>query len=314
MSYLPPDSTQRFLQEIQEALKQFQSPSTLDAVLDRLAQLTGRVVTCGLGKSGHCAHLLASSLRSLGMAAEFLHAAEALHGDMGSLRHDDLLLFFSHSGKTQECLLLASYAQTHALPCITITSHGDSPLARMSEHVLIYPPEELCHFGRAPSLSLIYMTVISQLISMSLHVRSNRSESDYLESHPAGTLGHDGLRVQQVYLPLVKTVRVSEHTSLKSTLEQMQDARLGSALVAESETVLGLFTDGDLRRALLKGATLDDPIGPWMTRSPKTVDLDDNLASVKRLFREHSITSAPVRDKDGALCGLITHIQLGMIA
>lgn len=296
-------------------LKHFQNiviPSDFDKAINILSQTRGQVLISGLGKSGHIARLIAATLRSLNIRATFLHAAEALHGDMGIIHATDSLLILSNSGKTPECIELSTYAKKLQIPCISMTANADSYLARSSDAVLLYPAEELCLWQRIPSLSTLNMHRLGILLAMTLQKMSpSYTENDYLIHHPAGTLGLDARAISNLYLPLAHIAQAPTSASIRTTIQLIQQAKLGCALILDNPRELrGIFTDGDLRRALLSNADLNEPVINWLTPKPIVILENMLVGEVKKIFIKNKITTAPVQSTEGCIIGLITHYQL----
>lgn len=307
----PNDIASDLLQTLSQYFQCFKPSDDFATAVTILSKTQGNILISGLGKSGHVAKLIVATLQSLNIRSIFLHAGEALHGDLGLMNPQDTLVMLSHSGKTHECLSVWSHAKKLKLACISITSNPHSILARTADAALTYAPKELCLWQRVPSISTLAMHLYGELLAMTLQRLSSYSEDDYLISHCAGSHGKDAILIHQVYLPLEQTAQVYVTASLQSTLEEIQKYKLGSALILDEHNHLaGIFTDGDLRRALLKNAKLQDNIAMWMIPSPQIILDSMTLGEAKKLFIEKKITSAPVKNNHGVTLGLITHHQL----
>lgn len=294
-----------------EYFNHFVIPDDFSKAIQILRSTQGKIHISGLGKSGHIAHLLAATLKSIHIPASFLHAAEALHGDLGILQKHDTLIILSHSGKTHECVSICNFAQSRQIPVIAITSSKHSPLARSSQALLDYAPKELCQWQRTPTISTLTMQLIGNLITMTLLQQSSLTEHDYLLTHEAGSHGLDLTPIQNIYLPLDQIAIIDETTILSHTLQKISQYQLGCALIINHNAqLIGIFTDGDLRRAIIGGITLDDHVLKWSTLTPTTILNTMTVGETKKLFKEKRITSMPVIDKSGATLGLITYHQL----
>jgi arabinose-5-phosphate isomerase len=288
----------------------------LDARFERAVEIVfsckGRVVVTGLGKSGLVGRKISSTLASTGTPSFFLHAAEALHGDLGMLTEEDILLALSASGETEELMELLEAVKRIGIPIIGMTSNPRSALAGASDVVLdIAVKEEACSLNLAPTASTAAAMAIGDALAIALLDRRGFKEDDFAALHPGGRLGKRLRRVEALMHSGEGLPRVLPQTPMPEVIYEMSRKRLGLAAVASSEgRVLGIITDGDLRRMMQKAKqrVLDLTAAECMTRNPVTIGRSELAASALRLMEEKKITSVLVVDDRGRLEGVV-HIH-----
>jgi arabinose-5-phosphate isomerase len=268
----------------------------------------GRIVVTGMGKSGHIAGKIAATLASTGTPAFFVHPGEASHGDVGMITRDDAVLALSNSGETSEILTILPVIKRLGVPLIAFTGSADSTLARIaSVHLDIRVPAEACPLNLAPTASTTAALAVGDALAVALLKARGFTEEDFARSHPAGTLGRRLLFVKDV-------MRVGEHvptvragTTLAEGLMEVTSKGLGmTAIVDEAMHVLGVFTDGDLRRALDRSADLHATrMDQVMTQTPKFVGPTTLAAEAVHLMETHRITSLVVIDADNKIVGAL---------
>ena len=255
----------------------------------------GRVVVCGLGKSGHIANKIASTLASTGTPAFFLHAGEASHGDLGMVTRDDVLLAVSRSGETPELLALLPHLRRLEVPVIAITGNTASQLARSATvHLDASVTEEACPLNLAPTASTTAALAMGDALATAMLEARGFSSADFARSHPGGTLGRKLLlHVSDIMRRGDDLPRVGGDATLEQGLLEMSRKGLGlTAVTAADGELLGVFTDGDLRRALDRGASLrETSMASVMTRSPRTVAPAQLAADAVNAMQEHRITA-----------------------
>ena len=218
--------------------------------LDILAQVKGRVVVSGMGKSGHIGHKIASTLSSTGTPALFVHPAEASHGDLGMITTDDAVLALSNSGETSELADLVAYAKRFEIPLICITGGKDSALADAADVALILPAsEEACPMGLAPTTSTTVMLALGDAISVALLERKGFSPDEFHALHPGGKLGHRLIKISDIMHKGEEIPLTGPDTLMADALIKMSAKSFGCVGVIGSDgLLLGVITDGDLRR------------------------------------------------------------------
>jgi arabinose-5-phosphate isomerase len=288
----------------------------LDERFERAVELLlaceGRVVVTGLGKSGLIGRKISATLASTGTPSLFLHAAEALHGDLGMLTSDDVLLAISQSGETEELVALLESVKRLGIHMITLTAQPRSTLAAASDVVLnIAVKEEACSLNLAPTASTAAALAMGDALAISLLERRGFKEEDFAALHPGGRLGKKLRRVEALMHAGGDVPRVLASAKMPDVIYEMSRKGLGMAAVTESDgRLLGIITDGDLRRVMQKSRqnVLELSAADCMTRNPVTLPRTELAASALRLMEERKITSVLVVDEVGRLEGVV-HIH-----
>jgi arabinose-5-phosphate isomerase len=283
-----------------------------DKAVEILYGCKGRVVVTGLGKSGLIGRKVAATFSSTGTPSLFLHAAEALHGDLGMLTRGDVLLAISASGETEELIELLEAVTRMGVRLIVLTSNSRSTLAAASEIVLdIGVKEEACSLNLAPTASTAAALAMGDALAIALLDRRGFKEEDFAALHPGGRLGKKLRRVESLMHSGDDMPRVLAGTKMPDVIYEMSRKGLGLAAVTEADgRLLGVITDGDLRRMMQtrKENVLGLSAGDCMTRNPVTLSRSELAASALRLMEEKKITSVLVVDAGGRLEGVV-HIH-----
>ncbi|HWW31653.1 MAG TPA: KpsF/GutQ family sugar-phosphate isomerase [Steroidobacteraceae bacterium] len=268
----------------------------------------GRIVVTGMGKSGHIGGKIAATLASTGTPSFFVHPGEASHGDVGMITRDDAVLALSNSGETAELLTILPVIKRLGVPLIAFTGNADSTLGQMATvHLDIRVPAEACPLNLAPTASTTAALAVGDALAVALLKARGFTEEDFARSHPAGALGRRLLYVKDVMRSGVHVPTVRAHTTLAEGLMEVTSKGLGmTAIVDEAAHVLGVFTDGDLRRALDRAADLHSTrMDQVMTVSPKSVSPNTLAAEAVNLMETHRITSLVVIDAQGKIVGAL---------
>jgi arabinose-5-phosphate isomerase len=268
----------------------------------------GRIVVTGMGKSGHIGGKIAATLASTGTPSFFVHPGEASHGDVGMITRDDVVLALSNSGETAEILTILPVIKRLGVPLIAFTGNSDSAVARIATvHLDIRVPAEACPLNLAPTASTTAALGVGDALAVALLKARGFTEEDFARSHPAGTLGRRLWYVKDVMHSGLDVPTVLAGATLAEGLMEMTSKRLGmTAVVDDSMRLLGIFTDGDLRRALDASADLRTTrMDHVMTRNPKSVLATMLAAEAVHLMQKHSITSLVVLDADAKLVGAL---------
>ena len=276
--------------------------------IERIAACAGKVVVTGMGKSGHVCRKIAATLASTGTPAFFLHAAEALHGDLGMVERKDLVLAISNSGETQEILDLIQILERLGLPLVAMTGRLDSTLARAADVVLdVSVAEEACPLGLAPTASTTATLALGDALAVALLEHRGFRAEDFAALHPAGALGRKLLKVDDLMHTGDALPRVATTTPMKKVLLEITSKHLGVTAVVDADGRLaGVVTDGDLRRALAdSGDLLAQTAVAVMSRRPKTIDAGALAAKALAIMEQHAITSLFVVDADGRPTGVV---------
>ena len=266
--------------------------------LHRISQCPGRVVIIGIGKSGLAGRKLASTLSSTGTPAIFLHPVECLHGDIGMLSNQDIVLAMSYSGQTEEMSKLIPLLKSRGLDIISVTGKPYSRLARLSDIVIAVPVvREACPYNITPTASTAVMQAVGDAMAVSLMRLKGFNADDFARLHPGGTLGKVlTMKVKNLMHTGKNNPVVGENQTVRQALYKMTKTRMGATSVVNSRRQLtGFFTDGDLRRRMQTNpAILDIPIAQVMTRKPIYVLPDTMAAEAARIFAKKKIDNLPV--------------------
>ncbi|HEV7357174.1 MAG TPA: KpsF/GutQ family sugar-phosphate isomerase [Steroidobacteraceae bacterium] len=268
----------------------------------------GRVVVTGMGKSGHIGGKIAATLASTGTPSFFVHPGEASHGDVGMITRDDVVLALSNSGETAEILTILPVIKRLGVPLIAFTGNSESALARIATvHLDISVPAEACPLNLAPTASTTAALAVGDALAVALLKARGFTEEDFARSHPAGALGRRLLFVKDVMRTGTHVPTVRADTTLAEGLLEVTSKGLGmTAIVDDSMHVLGVFTDGDLRRALDRAADLRTTrMDQAMTVGPKFVLPSTLAAEAVHLMETHRITSLVVLDDDRKIVGAL---------
>ncbi|QJA06195.1 KpsF/GutQ family sugar-phosphate isomerase [Thermosulfurimonas marina] len=269
----------------------------------------GRVVVTGLGKSGLVGRKIAATLSSTGTPSFFLHPAEALHGDLGMVTGEDVLLAISNSGRTEEVNLIAQILKRRGVPVIAFTGRPDSPLAALADAVVdIGVPREACPYDLAPTASTTATLALGDALAVALAEARGFSPEDFRRNHPAGSLGERlKVRVAEIMLTGERIPLTRLGTLMTEALPEMDRKRLGCILVLdERDRLRGIITDGDLRRALVRhGGLTGLRVEEIMTPEPKRIEAHRLASEALDLMERHLITVLPVVDADERLVGIL---------
>ncbi|KRG67976.1 KpsF/GutQ family sugar-phosphate isomerase [Pseudoxanthomonas dokdonensis] len=276
---------------------------SFSAACQRILAGGGRVVATGMGKSGHIARKIAATLASTGTPAFYVHPGEAGHGDLGMITDSDVVLALSYSGESDEVLMLLPVLKRQGNTVIAMTGKPQSTLAREADiHLDVSVPAEACPLDLAPTSSTTASLAMGDALAVALLDARGFTADDFARSHPAGSLGRRLLlHITDVMHSGDEVPSVPASASLSQALMEMSHKRLGmTAVVDDDGRLVGMFTDGDLRR------TLDNPaldvrqatIGEVMTRQPKTIDADQLAVEAARLMETHKISGLIVVDGD----------------
>ncbi|HEY4881056.1 MAG TPA: KpsF/GutQ family sugar-phosphate isomerase [Steroidobacteraceae bacterium] len=269
----------------------------------------GRVVVTGMGKSGHIAHKIAATLASTGTPAFFLHPGEASHGDIGMLTRGDALLALSNSGETPEVLTLLPPLKRLAIPLIAMTGNAASTLARAADvHLDVGVPQEACPHNLAPTASTTAALVMGDALAVALLEARGFSADDFARTHPGGSLGRRLLlHVEDIMRRGDSLPRVGPETPVAEGLLEMTRKGLGmTAVLDEQQRVLGIFTDGDLRRALDRRVDVHRAtMRQVMTQGGRSIGARELAAAAAQLMELHQVTALLVTDSERRLIGAL---------
>jgi arabinose-5-phosphate isomerase len=280
--------------------------------VDILVGCQGRVVVTGMGKSGLVGQKISATLSSTGTPSFFLHAAEALHGDLGRLVSGDVLVALSYSGETEQLLRLLDTVKRLGIPLISLTGSPASTLAQASDVVIdVGIGQEACPLGLAPTASTTAMLAMGDALAMAVLEKKGFTEDDYAALHPGGGMGVKLRRVENVMHTGERVPRVRSGTPISDVIYEMSRKGLGlTTVVGEGDLLVGFVSDGDLRRFFQRegNRALGLTAADCMTCTPLTIGRRELATSALRLMESRKITALPVVDHDGRLEGVV-HIH-----
>ncbi|WP_323767642.1 KpsF/GutQ family sugar-phosphate isomerase [Antarctobacter sp.] len=281
-------------------------PDSFDAVVARLLQVQGRVIVSGMGKSGHVANKIAATFASTGTPAQGVHPGEASHGDLGMITPSDAVILISNSGETRELADMIAHCARFSIPLVAMTKGADSTLSRAADFVLLMPDApEACAIGMAPTTSTTMAMALGDALAVAMMQHRGFDRSSFAAFHPGGTLGAQLLRVSAVMhrgeeLPLVQA-----ETPMSECLLVMSQKGFGVAALVEGDRLIGIITDGDLRRNM--EGLMDRSAGQVATRGPLVTAPDTLLIEALGIMNTTKRTVLLVTDGD-RLVGLL-HIH-----
>ena len=304
--------------EIAKAVIQTEADSVLllknriDQKFDKICHLIrsckGKVILIGMGKSGHIARKIASTLASTGTPSFYLHPGEAGHGDLGMINSNDVAIMISYSGESDEIISLLPGIKRINAPIISMTGNINSTIAMSSEfHLDVSIEKEACPHNLAPTSSTTVALVMGDAIAVSLMSENSFTSKDFAMSHPSGALGRRLLTLVSSIMRTGEDIPiVSKETLLIDSLLVMTEKTLGMVLIAEDEKLIGIFTDGDLRRAIEANVNFQElTIQQVMTRDCKSIEPDENALIAIQLMENNSLNSLPVVDSENRIVGAI---------
>lgn len=278
--------------------------------VEMMLSCPGRVVVTGMGKPGFIAQKISATLSSTGTPSLYLHPAEALHGDLGRLVAGDLVLALSNSGETDEIVRLLPSLRKLGAPIIAMTSGARNSLADAADVVVeIGPVPEACPLGLAPTASTVALLAMGDALAMAVQHRRGFSPEQFASLHPGGALGRQLLRVREVMRSGKRNPIVRGDATLQETAGVMTrtEGRPGAAsVVDDGGKLVGIFTDGDLRRLVQLGAVdFAQPVSAVMGKTPRTVGPEDLAQDAADMLRNTQVDQLPVVDEDGRPVGLL---------
>jgi arabinose-5-phosphate isomerase len=277
--------------------------------VDTILNCRGRVVVSGIGKSGHIARKIASTLASTGTPAFFVHPAEASHGDLGMVARDDVFIALSNSGESDELLAIIPLLKRQGAKLIAMTGHPHSALAREADvHLYAGADKEACPLNLAPTASTTAALALGDALAVALMQAKGFTRDEFAAAHPGGALGRRLLtHVRDVMRTGENAPRVAHTATAQEGMLEVSRGRMGMTTVLDGQgRVVGIFTDGDLRRSLEKGADLRrTPIAEVMTRGPRTIGPGKLAAEAVEIMERFKINQLVVVDDDQKLLGAL---------
>jgi arabinose-5-phosphate isomerase len=279
-----------------------------DGVCHLLANCKGKVILTGMGKSGHIAKKIASTLSSTGTASFYIHPGEAGHGDFGMITNNDVVVMISYSGESDEMISLLPGINNMNVPIISMTGNSKSTISLSSQfHLDVSVEKEACPNNLAPTSSTTAAMVMGDAIAIALTNINNFTSDDFAISHPSGTLGRRLLTlVSSIMQSGTDIPIVSKESLLIDSLLVMSEKALGMVLIEENNKLLGIFTDGDLRRSIESNANFQElTIEEVMTKNCKSVEAHETAFVAMQMMQSYSLNSLPVVNSNNQIVGAI---------
>lgn len=289
--------------------------SNFESLCSNILQIKGKLILMGIGKSGHIAQKISATLSSTGTSSFFIHPTEAAHGDLGMINKKDAILLLSNSGETKEIIEILPALKRSTANIFTLTNNNQSTIAKAGKiNLVINAEEEACPLNLAPTSSTTIALVFGDALAIALLDARGFSKDDFAKSHPAGQLGKKlTTLVQDLAATNGKAPIVNEAISLKDALIEVTEKKLGVTLVSDDKKVVGIFTDGDLRRCLNDDVDLNKtPIKDVMTTNFKSIKCNDLAIDAAEIMEKNKIFSLVVNSSTNQTdsIGIITMHQL----
>lgn len=298
--------------EIQLKIKDFKKNQVqnIDHSINAILKCKGKLIVCGIGKSGHIGRKIASTFASTGTPAFYIHPAEASHGDLGMIDSRDLVLCISYSGETEEITQILPIIKKTKAKIISITGNPHSTLAQLSNfYIDINVSREACPLNLAPTSSTTLTLAVGDAIAMSVMVKKKFNSNNFAQSHPGGSLGRRLIyTVEDIMLKGDSLPLVSVNSLLKEVLYEISEKRMGMAIIIdEKKNLEGIFTDGDLRRILeTTSINFDSKISRFMKKNPLTIEPDKNISDAISLLNIKKINQLVVLNKNKKVMGALS--------
>ncbi len=299
-----------FAQEVSSLAK---IPNQIDRnkfneICELIINCKGNIVLMGIGKSGNIAAKISSTFSSTGTPSFYLNAAEASHGDLGSLKKNDILVIFSFSGETEEIVQIFPTCKSKVRTIVSITGNEESSLAKNSNlNLHLEISEEACPLNLAPTTSSSAMLILGDALAIAILEARKFSPEDFAKNHPGGKLGKSLLKVKDLMISGNSLPLISDSAPMKDVIYEISNKGLGLTLIKDSKRkIIGLFTDGDLRRLLNKNSNIEDlKINALMTRKFQAINKNMQIKNAIDQMNKYKIYSLVVKDEKGRVEGII---------
>ena len=299
-----------FAQEVNSLAK---IPNQIDQnkfneICELIINCKGNIVLMGIGKSGNIAAKISSTFSSTGTPSFYLNAAEASHGDLGSLKKNDILVIFSFSGETEEIVQIFPTCKSKVRTIVSITGNEESSIAKNSNlNLHLEISEEACPLNLAPTTSSSAMLILGDALAIAILEARKFSPEDFAKNHPGGKLGKSLLKVKDLMISGNSLPLISDSAPMKDVIYEISNKGLGLTLVKDSKRkIIGLFTDGDLRRLLNKNSNIEDlKINALMTRKFQAINKNMQIKNAIDQMNKYKIYSLVVKDEKGRVEGII---------
>lgn len=286
---------------------------SFDQAVDLLLKCKGHVVVSGVGKSGHVAAKVAATLASTGTPAIYINPLDALHGDLGMITQDDCMLLISNSGSTDELLRMIASIEERRIPIVSMTGEPDSLIAKHSDyHINVSVEREACPLNLAPTSSTTAAIAMGDAIACALMEMRKFKANDFALFHPGGSLGRKLLVSVRDVMYTDNFPIIAPDIKLSEAIMTISSGKLGLGVVMNGDRILGIITDGDIRRAVEGAQTnfINLTVAEAMTKSPKTISPNAKLTEIQAMFRRHKIHSLLVVDENKKLVGIVDYFAI----
>ena len=295
--------------EAEEILKASKSISNnFTQVVNEIFESRGRIVVSGMGKSGHIARKIASTFASTGTPAFFMHPGEASHGDLGMIMKEDIVIFFSNSGQSDELISILPTIKRIGAKIISISGNPNSDLAKQSNiHISAAVTKEACPLGLAPTASSTVSLALGDAIALCVLDLREFTAEDFAKSHPGGNLGNNILiKVKDIMRIGQKIPSINMKSSLKHAIEEISNKKVGFTAIVDNENkLMGILTDGDLRRALLNKRNIDSSIEECMTKNPITLNGSEMAVEAVNIMEKFKVNCFLITDDNKKVIGML---------
>ena len=303
------EAKKAFLIELEE-LKAFSKSKNfnVEELCTHISNCKGKIFITGVGKSGHIANKFAATLSSTGTPSFFIHPAEALHGDLGMIEKNDAIIAISKSGESQEICDLIPAINMKKINLFSITENVNSTIAKASRaHILVKVKREACPNDLAPTSSTTVTLALGDAIAVALLKSKGFTSEDFAKSHPGGKLGKKlTLRISDLMVPIKKAAVVNDSDTLKDLIFEVSEKKQGIALVKKGAQIIGVFSDGDLRRQLQKNIQIDKiKLSSVLTKKFKTINSQELVVKAAEKMKSFKVYTLVVKEK-GEVVGILT--------
>ena len=277
-------------------------------VVNEIFESRGRIVVSGMGKSGHIARKIASTFASTGTPAFFMHPGEASHGDLGMIMKEDIVIFFSNSGQSDELISILPTIKRIGAKIISISGNPNSDLAKQSNiHISAAVTKEACPLGLAPTASSTVSLALGDAIALCVLDLREFTAEDFAKSHPGGNLGNNILiKVKDIMRIGQKIPSINMKSSLKHAIKEISNKKVGFTAIVDNENkLMGILTDGDLRRALLNKRNIDSSIEECMTKNPITLNGSEMAVEAVNIMEKFKVNCFLITDDNKKVIGML---------
>lgn len=315
MDISPLKYAERCLKDEAQALLDIipQLNQTFNNVIDLIFECRGHVVVTGVGKSGHVAAKVAATLASTGTPSFYLNTLDALHGDLGMVTRNDIVLMLSNSGNTDELLRIIPYLQERDIPVVGMTGDENSLIGKhVDYHILVKVVKEACPLNLAPTSSTTAAMAVGDAIAIALMEKRRFKANDFAMFHPGGNLGRKLVTQVKDVMYTDNLPIIPNDMLLVDAIIDISKGKLGLGVILDDGKVHGIITDGDIRRAVegAKENFLKVKVSEVMTKNPKTINPEAKLTQIQQMFRKYKIHSLLVVDKEDKLIGIVDYFAI----